>query len=122
MAREMSASEWLKGLVADHMERIENIEWEIRHREERIEEIQGLLPYTVCKDCGAESMGDMEAAIESRRAALLLGKKSMVCIWCDRQAVFLYQVKEYNVRLMQGWGTEESAEKAAINFIELAFA
>ncbi len=122
MARQMSASEWLKGLVKDHFERINHCEDEIRSREDRIEAIQALIPFTVCKDCGAESMGDMETAEQSREAARKLGKTSMVCIWCDRRDVFLYQIKEYNVRLASSWGTEESAERAAINFIELAFA
>ncbi len=126
MPRTMTAGEWLNQLMHDHQRRIDTLETEILQRQDSIDRLSKLAPFATCADCGAEDMrSDIDDLEEGMALARKFGKESMLCPWCDRQRVYLHQLMVYNRSLAFAWpanNPEAQAERAAVNFLERAFA
>ncbi len=69
----------IKGLVRE-MDRLDD---ERRRADNRIGELETLLPYCECVKCGSELMGGIWSAIEMKEAALVAGRNDYPCAFCD---------------------------------------
>jgi len=112
MATRETSRDEIKKYLTEKSRRIHDLYDEISRLEEKRDEIEGLLPFTSCDECGAEAVPTGEnflfdGAKDARMFASWLGKKSMVCPWCDGKAVALYAVKQYNIELSNGYADWE---------------
>lgn len=100
-------------VLKDQYRRMDHLQGELHRLEREAAELETLRPFTFCPDCGAEAEGGVSDAKANRCAAQLLGKKTMVCPWCDRLALIWWQVKQYSKELALPYGTERHAQHAA---------